>query len=248
MEEGVQLIEIHEIDEIGRVKTEWYSMKEKIRKHENGKEQDTYDGGPKWCSKTEDEGLKKVSELKMAKKRNGGEGGIKSSREFEERESGRLHSSSSVIGFKGRVASYHQPLIGLKARRVVKDYWNFNPGLRLSSKSRPEERMKERGKGKRLSKGSDISRKRKRIVVDTEDEIAIDLKAEVEQAAYTAFKTTKNAPKQIYTSRPIHLPAPESNTRLNAYPGDGNDSRYIRRKEKKVYGRRLLFDVGRNDS
>ncbi|THU97061.1 hypothetical protein K435DRAFT_857967 [Dendrothele bispora CBS 962.96] len=59
-----------------------------MRKRENGKDQDTYDGGWKWYSKIEDEGLKEVSELAMGKKRNGGEGGMKTMKETEERDSG----------------------------------------------------------------------------------------------------------------------------------------------------------------
>ncbi|THU78539.1 hypothetical protein K435DRAFT_845749 [Dendrothele bispora CBS 962.96] len=53
----------------------------------------------------------------------------------------------------------------------------------------------------------------------------------------------KTHPKHIYTSQPIRLPTPESNTLFNAYPKDGIGSRYVERKEKKGFPRTLSKDT-----
>ncbi|THU81008.1 hypothetical protein K435DRAFT_488046 [Dendrothele bispora CBS 962.96] len=55
-------------DVVGVDRAKRENMKKNAIERENGKEQDTYYGGWKSYFKFEDEGLKKVSELAMAKK------------------------------------------------------------------------------------------------------------------------------------------------------------------------------------
>ncbi|THU83668.1 hypothetical protein K435DRAFT_807330 [Dendrothele bispora CBS 962.96] len=113
---------------VGSAKTEWYSMKDDTRKHENGKEQDTYDGGRKWYSNLKTKDLKKKKERREGryeeKERSRGEG--KRRRKAEQEEDHLIHSTRyrrvffgptiydraythspayAVIGFESRVAA-----------------------------------------------------------------------------------------------------------------------------------------------